>query len=38
MLIHCGVPALHLTQNSLLTEVRPRLIEIVARIETALYR
>lgn len=38
MVINCGGPAVHLTQESLLNEVRPRLIEIVARIERALYR
>lgn len=38
MVINCGGPAAHLPQDSLLTDVRPRLIEIVSRIETALYR
>lgn len=38
MVINCGGRGQHLTRDTLLTEVRPRLIEIVARIETALYR
>ena len=38
MVINCGGPSFNVTQDALLTEVRPRLIEIVARIETALYR
>lgn len=38
MVINCGGTALHVSQELLLNEVRPRLIEIVARIETALYR
>ncbi|MNV64977.1 hypothetical protein D3C71_1576450 [compost metagenome] len=38
MVINCGGPSFNVTQDALLTDVRPRLIEIVARIETALYR
>lgn len=38
MVINCGGPASQVSQELLLGEVRPRLIEIVARIETALYR
>lgn len=38
MVISCGGPSNSTTQDLLLNEVRPRLIEVVARIETALYR
>ncbi|MFY3383937.1 IclR family transcriptional regulator [Paracidovorax sp. MALMAid1276] len=38
MAINCGGPAFQVSQERLLGEVRPRLIKIAARIETALYR
>ncbi|MBV7429566.1 MULTISPECIES: IclR family transcriptional regulator [unclassified Acidovorax] len=38
MVINCGGPAFNVPQDFLLDAVRPRLIEIVARIETAVYR
>ncbi len=38
MVINCGSAARHVSQEMLLNEVRPRLIEMVARIETALYK
>lgn len=38
MVINCGGPAFNLPQDTLMAEVRPRLIEVVARLETALYR
>lgn len=38
MVINCGGPSFNLSPDFLLTEVRPRLIDMVTRIETALYR
>lgn len=38
MVINCGGPSFNLSRDFLLNEVRPRLIEMVARIEAALYR
>ena len=38
MVINCGGPSFNLSPDFLLTEVRPRLIGMVTRIETALYR
>ncbi|WP_225785441.1 IclR family transcriptional regulator [Xenophilus sp. Marseille-Q4582] len=38
MVINCGGPSFNVAQEKLLAEARPRLLEIVARIETALYR
>lgn len=38
MVINCGGPSFNLPPQYLLSEVRPRLIELTARIETALYR
>ena len=37
MVINCGGPSFNLPPEYLLSEVRPRLIELAARIETALY-
>ncbi|MHA7602199.1 IclR family transcriptional regulator [Alicycliphilus sp. T452] len=38
MVINCGGPSFNLPPEYLLSEVRPRLIELTGRIETALYR
>jgi len=38
MVINCGGPSFNLPPEFLLAEVRPRLIEMVGRIEAALCR
>ena len=38
MVINCGGPSFNLSPEFLLTEVRPRLVEMVSRIEATLYR
>lgn len=38
MVINCGGPSFNLSPEFLLNEVRPRLVEMVSRIESALYR